>query len=101
MKTVFEQIDDDINVPGRIIEGLKDIPSPPPGGGILDVLKTPTGGGAVSSYLDHPLNFAKSEGLAQVIRGITGFLGDTAFAVVDVIFGLIRFAWERRAKNAP
>ena len=95
MKTVFESMEDaPIGTPAT------ETAQAAPGGAIWDVLKTPTGGGSVQQYIEHPLNVPRSEGIAQTIRGVTGFLGDTSYAIVDILFGLIRFAWERRAKNA-
>ena len=93
MKTVFESMED--AVPG----GTPAADPVPRTGGIWDILKTPTGSGSVESYLEHPLNVPRSSGIAQVVRGVTGFLGDTTYAVVDILFGLLRFAWERRSKN--
>lgn len=58
-----------------------------------------TGQGPVSSYVDHPLNFSRSEGLAQVIRGITGMLGSLEYAIVDIVIGIFRWRSEIAAKN--
>lgn len=54
-------------------------------------LLSDTGPGPVDSYMDHPLNFSRSAGLAQVIRGLTGLLGSLEYAVVDIAVGLIRW----------
>lgn len=53
----------------------------------------------ISEYLDHPLNFKQSEGLAQVIRGLEGMFGTMRRAIVDVIFGGMRFMGEGKKQN--
>lgn len=59
-----------------------------------------TGPGAVDSYVDHPLNFSRSVGLGQIIRGLTGILGSLEYAVVDIVIGFIRWRSEAiAAKN--
>lgn len=62
----------------------------------LSFLKAQTGPGDVADYVNHPLNFAKSEGLGQVIRGLTGMLGEMRYAIVDIIMGAMRFSQERK-----
>jgi hypothetical protein len=63
------------------------------------LFKAETGPGDVEAYLDHPLNFDKSLGLAQVIRGATGLFGELKLAVIDVAFGLLN--WFRRRPGPP
>lgn len=55
----------------------------------FDFLKAKTGEGAISDYLNHPLNFNQSEGMARVIRGVTGLMGDLDLAIVDVFVGAL------------
>jgi len=63
---------------------------------ILDILKTKTGQGSIDSYIDSPLNFNKSEGLAQMLRGATGFLGALDYAILDICIGAMKFFKEFR-----
>lgn len=60
------------------------------------VLKAETGAGAIGDYLDHPMNFNKSHGLAQILRGLTGMIGNLNLAVIDVVMGALRFSKERK-----
>lgn len=61
----------------------------------LDWLKAPTGEGDISDYLDHPLNFKKSEGLAQILRGVSGFAGhNLKYALIDILIGAFKFRSE-------
>lgn len=70
---------------------------------IMDILLTQTG--PEDDYINHPLNFAKSEGLGQIIRGVTGFLQKYAnvsslkLALLDIVFGYFRFTKELRGEN--
>ena len=61
----------------------------------LDWLMTKTGDGSVGEYVDHPLNFGKEYneymGLARILRGLTGFLGDLDFAVIDISLGILEY----------
>ena len=66
----------------------------------LSFLFVNTGPGPIGSYVDHPLNFSRSEGLAQIIRGLTGFLGSLEYAVVDLVIGFIRWRADNAAKIA-
>ena len=65
-------------------------------------LRTPTGEGSIDDYIDHPLNFMKSRGFAQILRGATGFFGNLKLAVIDIVLGAFQFAKEKQAvKNMP
>lgn len=57
---------------------------------VIELLKKPTGDGEISDYIEHPLNFEKTESLAQILRGLTGFFGDLKLAVIDIGIGLYR-----------
>lgn len=63
----------------------------------LSFLKAKTGSGSIEDYMQHPLNFKKSPGAAQMIRGFTGMLGDLDLAVVDITLGAFELAKEKRA----
>ena len=65
---------------------------------IKEIIFCPTG--PDDDYVVHPLNFAKSEGLGQIIKGVTGYLQHFAnvsslkLALLDVIFGWLKFQRE-------
>lgn len=64
------------------------------------ILTAETGPGEIDhpDYMQHPLNFDCSIGLAQVLRGLTGLLEHgLRLAVLDVAFGLFRWFRGRRA----
>lgn len=61
------------------------------GSPLLNLLKSPTGGGAIESYNDHPLNFKNNHYLSQILRGLTGMIGSLDFALIDIIVGTIGF----------
>lgn len=74
------------------------------GGGMgldFSFLLKPTGPGAIEDYLQHPLNPRQSRGLAQTLRGATGFFGDgLRAAIADILFGLMEYSRERRVEAA-
>jgi hypothetical protein len=55
-----------------------------------------TGEGSIGEYIEHPMNFNKSYGLAQMLRGVTGIAGNLKLAVIDIGFGFLRFSKERK-----
>jgi hypothetical protein len=61
------------------------------------LLTTETGPGPLSDYIDHPMNFNKSKGLAKILRGISGFLGGNSLklAIIDIVIGALEFSKER------
>jgi len=61
-------------------------------------LTAKTGDGSVERYLDHPLNYKKSRGIAQVIRGFTGMFGSLDLAVIDIALGGFEVIKEGRVK---
>lgn len=63
---------------------------------IMEMLSVETGEGDIDDYVSHPLNIWQSEGVAQIIRGVTGLTGNSLrLAVVDIVFGWFRFKNER------
>lgn len=60
------------------------------------MLTAETGSGAIGDYLDHPMNFNKSLGLAQILRGLTGLVGNLKLAIIDIGFGALRFSREKK-----
>ncbi len=56
-----------------------------------------TGPGEVEDYIQHPLNFGKSAGVAQVLRGLTGLaaafgVASLRLALLDIGLGFWRMA---------
>lgn len=62
----------------------------------LSFLKTQTGAGDISEYKNHALNFNGSNGVARILRGMTGFLGELNYAIVDVLLGVLEVAKDRK-----
>lgn len=62
----------------------------------LNFLKAETGQGSISDYIDSPLNFNRSNAIARVIRGLTGFLGNLNLALVDILIGVLEYMQEKR-----
>lgn len=60
------------------------------------IMTAETGTGSIGDYLEHPMNFNKSQGLAQILRGLTGIVGNLNLAVIDVVLGALRFSKERK-----
>jgi len=60
------------------------------------LLKSPTGEGDITQYLEHPLNYHESVAMAKIIRGMTGLLGNLNLAIVDIFVGLLQYLFERR-----
>lgn len=60
------------------------------------VLTAETGEGSVSDYIEHPMNFLKSKGLARVLRGLTGIFGSLSLAIIDIAVGTLEFSKERK-----
>lgn len=63
----------------------------------LSFLQAKTGEGAIESYIDHPLNFNNSQGVARIIRGATGMLGALDLAIIDIALGILEL-WKGRKK---
>lgn len=65
----------------------------------LDFILSETGDGSIEDYLEHPLNSRKSKGIAQILRGMTGLLGNLNYAVLDICLGFFEFSKEKGLKN--
>jgi hypothetical protein len=75
----------------------EDIEQPSSGGiDVIALLKSPTGEGDVDEYMQHVLNFNESRGMARVIRGLTGMLGNLNYAIVDIVVGVMELAKGRK-----
>jgi hypothetical protein len=60
------------------------------------IMTAETGEGAIGDYIDHPMNFLKSKGLARVLRGLTGIFGSLSLAIIDIAVGTLEFTKERK-----
>lgn len=63
------------------------------------LLTAETGEGEVEEYLSHPMNFYKSKGLAQILRGVHGLGANLKLAIIDIGLGFLRFSKERKGVN--
>lgn len=63
--------------------------------GWLEWLRSEPGPGDVESYRQHPLNWDGSYEVGQVLRGLTGLLGNLRLAVVDILVGGLRLLSRR------
>lgn len=63
-------------------------------------LKAKTGPGSIEDYMDHPMNFKKSKGMAQMLRGFTGIAGELDLAIVDITLGAFQFVKEEKASGS-
>lgn len=59
-------------------------------------LKAKTGDGAIEDYLQHPLNFDNSRGVAQILRGCTGIAGSLDLAILDIALGTIQVLKDKK-----
>lgn len=76
-----------IDRPAPVIPQKKEI-------AFFDILKTKTASGSIEEYQDHALNFKKSKGIAQIIRGMTGMCGELDLAIVDIVLGAFQYTKE-------
>ena len=87
-------------------EGPHAAPQAPgnPLAGLVAFLTKKSPARPVSDYVDHPLNWRRDPdgqiALAQIIRGVTGWLGDLNFCLVDVVMGYLRLAGAGRTAGA-
>jgi hypothetical protein len=66
---------------------------------ILKFLLSPTGEGTIPSYINHPLNFKNDNNISQIIRGLTGMLGNLNFALLDIVLGGMSFFKDRNKSS--
>lgn len=62
-------------------------------------LKAETGAGSIEDYIEHPLNFDGSRGIAQILRGATGIAGSLNLAVIDIALGAIQVLKDKKQDN--
>lgn len=73
-----------------ILDRVEEIPQPNPVFQKLgSILTMETGEGSIEDYIDHPLNYKKNKGMAQVLRGLTGIVGNLKLAVIDIGLGIL------------
>ena len=60
----------------------------------FSILLSKTGPGSIEEYIDHPMNFKRSRGLAQILRGCTGMAGSLDYAIVDIALGAFQYMKE-------
>jgi hypothetical protein len=77
-----------------------EVPEPQQNNRIQEILNkvmtAETGEGSIGDYIDHPMNFLKSKGLARVLRGLTGIFGSLSLAIIDIAVGTLEFSKERK-----
>lgn len=81
----------------RVLEEYEaEAPAQKPSIDLKEILTRPTGDGEISDYMNHILNFNKSEEMARILRGLTGFFQKSFnFAILDIIIG----TYQMMAKN--
>lgn len=62
----------------------------------MGFLATKTGAGGIEEYIEHPLNFNKGKGMAQIIRGFTGLFGALDLAIIDILVGILQVSKEKK-----
>lgn len=65
----------------------------------MDLFRVETGPGELKDYIDCPMNFDRSEGLAQILRGASGFIGANFLrsALLDIVVGWWRWVGKGKA----
>lgn len=85
-RSIAEELNDKF-IP--VNDEIVDAPVQEKAGIDLSVLKAKTGEGSVGDYLDHPMNFNNSQGMARVLRGLTGIVGSLDLAIIDIVVGVL------------
>lgn len=80
-------------------EAVQDFNGPSFTDTILEILRIKKGAGAIKEYQESPLCFDGSEGMAQMLRAITGVIGADVHesAVLDFLIGLFKWLRGRKA----
>lgn len=65
----------------------------------LSFLLSETGAGSIDDYVDHPFNVHSSKGVARVLRGCTGLLGNLNYAIIDIGLGTLEVVKEGKTKE--
>jgi len=84
----------------------ESMPTPAQGGktqsktqGILDYVTATTGNGSLQEYQDTPVNPNNSEGVAHIMRGVSGLMGKKIddWALIDILQGAFKFSKEHKS----
>lgn len=67
----------------------------------LNILLSKTGPGPIEDYINHPMNFKRSKGFAQMLRGFTGIAGELDYALIDIALGAFNAAKEKTDAIKP
>ncbi|MBE6033879.1 MAG: hypothetical protein E7222_04180 [Clostridiales bacterium] len=65
----------------------------------IDFILAETGEGSIEDYINHPLNFKGSKGIAQMLRGFTGICGTLNYAIIDITLGAFETMKEGKAEH--
>lgn len=90
----------------QLEEEILEEPIPPQGYRVSDLLPdmsfllAPTGEGSIEDYVDHPMNPNESRGVARILRGATGMLGQLNYAIIDIALGTIEVMKEGKKPHA-
>lgn len=101
-EAIQEEIEEEINE--TISNTIDNGPGAAPGSRIGDILPdmsfllSETGPGGIDEYMDHTLNIHQSPGVARVIRGATGLLGNLNYALIDIGLGGLEVIKEGKTK---
>lgn len=60
------------------------------------ILTAETGQGTIGDYLEHPLNFNQSKGIARILRGLTGIMGNLNLAIIDIALGVLEVSKDKK-----
>lgn len=63
-------------------------------------LKAPTGEGSIEEYLQHPMNFNESRGMARILRGLSGMFDNLNYALVDIVVGIMDLSKSSKLRGA-
>lgn len=65
----------------------------------MSFVLAPTGEGLVEDYIDHAMNPRGSHGVARILRGATGMLGQLNYAIIDIALGTMEVMKEGKQAN--
>jgi hypothetical protein len=93
---------DDLNIEGEshipeMEENAPEVEKSGSNDNIISLLKSQTGEGNIEDYINHPLNFKKSKGMARILRGFEGIFGNLSLAFIDILIGSLEMMKENKA----
>ena len=62
------------------------------------IFRTPSLDKPIEEYMNHPLNKSNDEDLAQGLRGLDAFIGNTNLAVIDLL-GFVKYLFKKMPKK--